>query len=195
MNIKLGLVTFLMLITTGVQAATITFDSPPFIGGGRMETEYLENGVAFTGLFAHNSTQIPGSASNTSSGLIELLYGGGMRIEMANSGLFTLESVDLSEYSYRFIQPTTVTFTGYHTDGSSNTQSFVTDGIFDSIGGVNDFETFFFSSAFHELTYVDIDSVVFAMDNLSIRAVPVPAAGFLFFSGLFGMLGFVKRRR
>lgn len=185
----LSIATVLTLQLNTSQASIITFDPPPIIGGGRMESSYLENNILFTGTFAHYSSLVEGSASNDSSGLMKILFNGSMRIETSDSSLFRLSSVDLSEYSDVYIQPTSVTFTGYYSDGSSTSQTFVTDGIFDSIGGADDFETFNFSSSFANLEYVDVNSVIFAMDNLSIQAVPLPAAGWLFASGLLGLAG------
>ncbi len=191
---KLYLLALLSVTTLSTQAAVITFDPPPLIGGGRQESSYLENNILFTGTFSHYSSEVSGSASNDSSGLLKVLFNGSMRIETYDSSLFKLNSIDLAEYSDVFIQPTTVTFTGYYTNGGSTTQTFVTDGIFDSIGGVDDFETFYFSSAFSNLDYVTVDTVIFAMDNLSVQAVPLPAAAWLFGAGLIGLAGAIRRK-
>lgn len=192
---KVFLTIFLMLVALSTQAGTVTFDPPPIIGGATVESSYQEGGVSFTGTFGHYSTAVSGSASNSSSGVMKLFNDGSMRIELNSPDPFRLTSVDLSEYSNVFVGPTSITFTGYYFGGGSISQSFITDGVFDGIGGVNDFETFLFNSQFNNLEYVDVNSIIFAMDNLSIHTVPLPAGAYLFLSGLMGLSGLKIRKQ
>ena len=162
------------------QLQTVTFDPPPIPSGAAMRTNYQEGNVLFTGSFSHGGTQNEGRASNSSTGILEMLSGSTLRIEMADSSLFTLKSVDLAEYSTVFADQTkTVTFIGYTEDGSGlPMQSFTTDGLIDSIGGIDDFETFNFpahyseTAAFGGLKYVLVNTNGFAMDNLTVQSVP-----------------------
>ena len=180
--------TALYFITTTTHATVIAFDPAPLPGGSRIESSYSENGVSFTGSFAHTSSTLSGFASNDSSGYLSLLFGSSLRFEMSNSSLFSLGNIDLAEYSNVFIAPKTISFTGYYANGSSINQSFTTDGLFDSVGGIEDFETFSFASGFTNLAYVETNTNIFSMDNLEINMVPVPSTVYLFIAGLLGII-------
>lgn len=179
-----------LAVITTAESAIITFDPPPLQNGQRGETNYLENGVLFSGSFAHTSTSA-GFATNPSSGYIQLLFGDSLRFEMQDSSLFSLDSVDLAEYSSVFLSPKTITFTGFYLDGNSTSQSFDIDGFF---GGLNDFETFSFDSSFMNLSYVEANTIIFSMDNLEINAVPEPSTLLLFSGALAGLVFFRQRK-
>jgi hypothetical protein len=179
-----------ILIGNSTDATIITFDPAPLPGGAKRITNYSESGVLLTGTFSHGSSLNDNRASNDSSGYLEIKYPGSFRIEMANTSLFNLEAVDLSEYSILFIAPKSITFTGYYADLTSVSQTFVTDGLFDSIGGIDDFETFQFDPAFINLLYVESSTITFSMDNLVI--IPEPATLSLI---LLGGIALAKRRK
>jgi hypothetical protein len=94
-----------------------------------------------------------------------------------NSGsLFSLVSMDLGEFSTLYSgQPLTVSFIGYHPDGSTVTESFTTDGIIDGTGPLADFQTFHFTG-FTDLTRVEVPTYGWSLDNLVV-SVPEPASG------------------
>lgn len=182
------------LFVFNVNASVITFDPPPLPTGSRLVSDYTENGVSFTGSFAHSSTD-SGRVWNDSTGYLAFLYGSSLRIEMLNSSLFSLGAIDLAEYSSVFREPRTITFTGYYSSGLSVSQSFTIDGLFDGVGGIDDFETFSFGTEFRNLAYVELNTVIFSMDNLEINAVPIPAAAWLFSSGVIALLGIARRKK
>jgi hypothetical protein len=185
-------------------AAVVTFDPPPIVGGQVVTTSYTESGVSFTGSYAYTSTTVAASpggdffASNSSTGFVQLLFGSSMTIAMADSSLFSLGSVDLAEYSTVFVSPATITFTGYLSGGGTTSQTFTTDGVIDGPAGLADFESFVFNASFTGLASLVADTTVFSMDNLevnpaSVSAVPVPAAAFMFAPALLGFLGLRRK--
>ena len=193
---KISIVLLTFTCITSSHASIITFDPAPIPGGSTPKTSYIESGVLFSGSFVHSSSLLSGQASNSSSGYLSFLHGSSLRFEMNDSSLFDLGSIDLSEYSTVFIAPKTVTFTGYYSSGATISQSFTTDGLFDSVGGINDFETFTFGSGFSNLSYVETSTNIFAMDNLEINAaVPLPGALYIFITGFIGLIGFMSKRK
>jgi len=187
---------FIFILLLGISpslfAATVTFDPPPCNTCQFGMSNYDENGVYFSGSFAHYGMST-GYPYNNSTGAINLLYGDYIRIELLNGGLFSLLSVDLAEYSTVFSgQSRTITFSGKTINNVIVTQTFTTDGIVDGIGGQDDFESFIFSSQFDNLTYVDINTDLFSMDNLVVQAVPLPAASWLFLSGIILLISSKK---
>jgi hypothetical protein len=104
---------------------------------------------------------------------------------------FSLESIDLSEF-YLLAGARTVTVVGTLAGGGVLNTSFALDGVADGIaGGVADFETFNFGSAWTGLSRVVFDSVMpgvaddnsWAFDNIRVNqaaAVPEPASLALF---------------
>lgn len=158
-------------------ALLLGFDSPPFISGSRLETSYVEQGVSLTGFFGHGGTLNSGRASNSSRGLIELPGRGFIRVETVSGDPFSLGSIDLSEYSTLFAnQPASVSFTGYLFGGGTVSTTFITDGVIDSIGGVDDFETFRFGTEFSNLLYLETNSFGYALDNLELNVVSLPSS-------------------
>ena len=79
---------------------------------------------------------------------------------------FSVLAVDLAEYSFLFAEPMNVTFTGYHSDGSTVVQTFLLDGVMDGPGLVADFQTFQFNSGFTNLVLLEGSSGAWHMDNL-----------------------------
>jgi len=103
---------------------------------------------------------------------------------------FSLFAVDLAEYSTVVPDAVSVSFTGYHSDGSTISTSFVTDGIIDGTGPLKDFETFNFGPGWTDLTRVEIPTDGWSLDNLVV-SVPEPSVPVLF---VVGMLAFQTRR-
>ena len=186
----------LAVVSFNVNASVITFDPPPCLTCGYLLSSYEESGVNFSGEFAHYGMGSNSIAVNDSTGgAIRFSYGSSMTLQLSSGSLFSLGTVDLAEYSSVFDgDEIAVLFVGHKDNGITVFQNFTIDGLRDGVGGIDDFETFTFSSDFTNLAYVEVGSAVFSMDNLSVSTVPIPAAVWLFGSGLIGLVGFARRK-
>jgi hypothetical protein len=176
-----------------LQAALINFDSPFYPGVSERTETYLEDGVKFSGAFAHTDTGFLDNPDNGSA-FIQYRDYSSVNFGMANNSLFDLVSIDLAELDFDKAIPTTVTFMAQRPGSVMVSTSFTTDGL---LGAGSDFETFFFGDAFRGVEYVYIadGSDLFSFDNINITTVPLPAASWLFLSGLMGVFGCFHRKK
>jgi hypothetical protein len=202
---KLLLLLMLSLVSVDSFATVIEFDTPPFgLTGSRSQTYYTESGVEFRGMrpytyspiapFSYTGAQNPGRASNDSVGFIQASH---LLIDMVDGSLFSLGSVSLAEYSVVVPSSRSFIFTGFYADGSTTSQTFVTDGLIDSIGGIDDFETFTFASTFKDLSYVTLTSPSLykvSIDDLVVNPTSLSEPSTLSLL-LLGSLGFAAARR
>jgi N-acetylneuraminic acid mutarotase len=165
-------------VTTDV---LIRFDPPSLPGGSRLIEFWNESGFNFvtaTGGMAHTDSRV--STNRPGNGTAYLQFGFGQKpliISSLTGQPFAIKRVDLAEYSTVFPVPKTVTFTGYHADGSSTAQSFTTDGVIDGGGPLADFETFTFPASFSNLVRVEVMPDGYSLDNLLVSVatnVPPP---------------------
>jgi hypothetical protein len=128
--------------------------------------EYVESGIQFTGQpnLAHNGGGIsnyPDNGTGYLQGAYRLAF-----LDLQGRAL-TLKAVDLAEYSTVYAYPDTVTFVGTKVDGSTVSQTFVTDGACDGLGGMPDFETFTFGEEWSDLVRIDVQGDYgFSIDNI-----------------------------
>lgn len=170
------------------QAATVDFNVPTFPGDtGRLES-YTENGIKLEGAFLHTDTGLSGNPDNGTA-FLQYADFSSVNIGSTSGQLFDLVSVDLAAFNIDYSQPMTIEFVAQKQGSVMVSQIFTIDGSLD-------FDTFYFGAEFNDVIYAyvsDSYKSVFSMDNLNVHAVPVPAAFWLFASGLIGLFRFSKR--
>ncbi len=159
------------------QIRTVTFDPPVNPGGIAILDDWEDQSMYFTGPngFAQYDS---GRDRCPDNGTAYLQFTSGPPRTLVFNNVysipFTLHSVDLAEYSTFFDEPWTITFTGHKTDGSTVTEQFTVDGVIDGPGPLADFETFFLGGEFTDLSYVEVPTTRYALDNV----VVAPASGY-----------------
>jgi hypothetical protein len=123
------------------------------------------------------------------AGTTELISHGDVIAMNAGSDSFSLLSFDFgSSFGESF---TSLIVVGQYSGGGSVTQNFSIDGDLTTL------ETILLSGAFNNLTSVNWLATggqqIFSLDNISVVAVPIPAAAWLFGSALAG-LGWLRRK-
>lgn len=166
-------VTLLMACLTAAVFAQeqlcITFDPPLVPGGFKAIDDWVEQGVRFTGPQGFSQYD-SGREMCPDNGTAYLKFTKGpvqtLNFRSVSSIPFKLVSVDLSEYSTFKIESKMITFIGHKKNGSTVTNTFTTDGVIDGPGGISDFQTFNFSADFSDLSYVEVPTTGYAMDNV-----------------------------
>ena len=135
----------------------------------------------------------PGLPDNRTT-YLQALFESTLTFSLIDGSPFSLDSVDLAEYSTVVSNAARVHFIGYRFDGSVVTTDFITDGIIDGTGPLADFQTFKFDDRFTGLTRVEIPTFGWSLDNLMV-SVPEPSTwGLLLVGGLcLGALKFRQR--
>jgi hypothetical protein len=168
-------------------AATVHFEpgpSPPLVG--RIIPQWLEAGFLFStpnGLSHYNSGLINPRGPDDGTAYISFLSGPSqspLTIASTTGDLFTAFSIDLAEYSTFVSAPKAVSFVGTKSDSSTVLVTFLTDGIIDGAGKVDDFQRFFFPSTFTGLISLRVNTDLYAMDNFEVAIVPEPSTCVLF---------------
>ena len=163
----------------------ITFDGPPVQppGSAFNVQSYFESGMSFNPLAGSVgfgrvwSDPVPGRPDDGTP-YLQAASGQSLMFEFENGSAFSLSSIDLAEYSTVVPDAVTVSFIGYHPDGSNVTTSFTTDGVIDGTGPLKDFQTLNFGSGWTDLTRVEIPTDGWSLDNLVVT-VPEPGLGTL----------------
>lgn len=153
----------------------ITFDPPLVPGGVKPLDDWVEEDMHFTGPEGFSQYDF-GREGCPDNGTAYLKFASGPRqtlvFEPLYSTPFKLISVDLAEYSTRFRTHKTITFVGHKTNGATVIGEFIIDGVIDGTGPLVDFETFIFGEEFSNLSYVEIPTTGYSMDNMVIAFGP-----------------------
>ena len=183
--------TVLVLLSFNAMAVTIDFQSLASQGDNEINPQpYTEDGfnITATSLFAVGMSSSvyrgsPALRNGTNTNAADTI------LASSSGSSFNLTSIDLAEVTSG---TAAVTFTGYFQAGGSIVESFTLDGNFSSGSG---FETFAFTG-FSNLSRVEWNNAdpFHQFDNIVVEAVPVPAAVWLFASGLLGLISLSRRR-
>jgi hypothetical protein len=181
----------------GQGTIAISFDGPPLQPPGTAYNiqSYFESGMSFSPLSGSVgfgrvwSDPVPARPDNGTP-YLQAAAGQSLMFDFGNDSPFELTSIDLAEYSTVVPDAVTVSFIGYHPDGSTISTSFTTDGIIDGTGPLADFQTFNFGPGWTDLTRVEIPTDGWSLDNLVV-SIPEPGTGALF---VVGALVFQIRR-
>lgn len=176
-------------------SATLTFDPPTLPNGSVRLDSYTEAGFAFTGrgsqTFGHTDNQSINPYNSTAHLSITKAFA---QLSELSGKLFSLESIDIAEYSTAFATPRTLAFIGVQSDDSQVNYSFTTDGIIDGTGSAIDFETALLPATFTNLKRVEFHyESGFAIDNLQVTIIPEPST--CLYALLVTPLAFYRNRK
>ncbi|MDX2507825.1 MAG: VPLPA-CTERM sorting domain-containing protein [Gammaproteobacteria bacterium] len=193
----------LVFISVNASATTLTFDS--------IETSGLRNSVTDSGFMISSSQAFwvnthgasycsPECPENGTNYLITQWEGGDdeLSVSAIDGSLFNLTSFQYGEGHVGFRYAPQINVIGYLSGGGSVLASFILDGINDGSGAVDDFQTALLPSTFQNLSSVEFSVPIgyrYTLDNIAISSVPLPAAVWLFGSGLIGLIGIARRKK
>ena len=189
---------------------TIDFGALDWLATGQsvgIGSTFDEDGFRVSGSSLTYFTSSSDESISGAPALYENTFDGQITLTQLNGDLFSINSIDLAEFGQNYTP--TVTFTGTKANGSIVTDNFTLDGSFPQLTLDGRSETFLFSSEFTNLVSVSwnqgsqapsnspknfhqFDNIV--VDGAAIATVPVPAAAWLFGSGLLGLVGMARRR-
>jgi hypothetical protein len=205
MNIKsLAVAVSALVLSTSVNAGVVTldFDDSSLANQYFLDGELVTNTPVQVGTVGINGAadiinppaSYTSGPSNGSAYLHSSIYSS-IFLQANGTDTFNLLSLELGEYS-SYAAPATVNITGFINGGGQVSTHISMDGIFDGLGGVSDFQFATFGSNWSNLTRVEFDSNAYSLDNiqLDINSVPVPAAVWLFGSGILGLVGVARRK-
>lgn len=190
------IVLFLAVEVFGSQYVTLEMDwhedSHPSVEQRGIQ-EHVEDGFHLRPIFRPMSTYslthnkgVTDMDSYNGGPYLQLAWGNSLEVFALDGSPFNVISIDLAEYSVLYDIWDDVGFRGYLADGSHHDVTFRIDGIVDSFGPLEDFETFFFPETFNDIVRLEATTTLYSLDNLVVEVVPEP--GTLMLLGLGGLV-------
>jgi len=191
----------LFLLSLAANAASVAVDFEGVVGDNEAanittfpDSIYVEDGIGFSFTrveAAVSGRYIPANLTDYGSAFLQWCpstFCAGQQLTIANTvggGSFDLQSMDAIAFSG---SDGPIEFTGFYVGGGSVTRTI-------NVTGAN-WSSFLFDASWSDLDYVTVDGLGLApgIDNVQLNAVPIPAAVWLFGSGL-GLLGWFRRRQ
>jgi hypothetical protein len=190
----------IIAFSTVTKADTLTFDAPPSSGAVQFSSTTFQ-GFTFStpGSFNHvASGHFSSAVAHNNSSYVVVAPSAGSAVAMSNGQAFSVQFFDADTFVH--IQgASSITVTGFLSNGGTISQTFITDAIGDGPGPNADFQTFALSG-FTDLTSIQFlsNNNAFALDNICVTTttapVPEPGTMFLFGSGLIGVGGALRKR-
>ena len=180
------------------QSTLITFDGQATNTAVSVQS-YSEGGILFSPIgsmtpgntFTRVGSMGPLAQAENGTAYVRAGQGQSLSFSFTNGSVFSLNSVDLAEYSTVVGGTATVHFVGYFANGSTIVQDLTTDGIIDGTGPITDFQTFTFRG-WDNLTRVEIPTYGWSLDNLVVTPLPEPGTIGL---GVLGVAALYLARR
>lgn len=185
--LKTTIITSALVLSTSVNAAFIDFEESPndfnLYGASHTSQGFLfegwKSGTSGTTGSIRVTSQMTGN-----KGIINSWGNGMIRMQQTNGETFNVQSLDVGASTIK-----NVTFTGVFSDGLTISQTVSTLG--------NSYEFFHATfSGFQNLVSLQWNRESNLVDNISVStsAVPIPAAVWLFGSGLIGLIGVARKK-
>lgn len=206
MNFKsLAVAASTLVLSTSVNAdiVSIDFEDPILTGQYFLDGELVTNAPVQIGTAGSSGAadiiappaSYTSGPNNGSAYLHSSIYSS-IYIQAHQNDLFSLISLDLGEYSTH-ASNSSVNITGFKNNGNQISTTLQLDSLFDGLGGINDFQLITLDASWSNLTRVEFDNSAYSLDNiqLDLNSVPVPAAVWLFGSGLIGLVGVARRKK
>lgn len=170
---------------TSLDKIVIDFGENLFPVGTTIDTQFVSDGVDFGATYTYNNINEAHPART--QGYLE-------NIDSINQpgSIFFSSDVSAANFSWRTIRNTKTTFGAYNDnvlveEFTAGTNISLTSGRYFG------FQDILFDEV--RLSIADTRSKQFTLDNLEyVSAIPLPAAVWLFGSGLLGLMGFARRR-
>lgn len=182
----------------GQGTLTFTFNGQPPGSYTWPVGSYSEAGAQFAGPHGEGLALVGSSLSgapDNGTGYLQVPAGAQLTFSLTPFAHFNFVSFDAAELSTSFPGPVTLQVIGYHVMSVTVTNFFTTDGINDSTGPLQDFQTFFLDTQFQDIYRVDILTERFSLDNVVISGVPEPTTGALMVLGTLAAFGWKWGRR
>jgi hypothetical protein len=193
-----------VLAAAGMAEASLTFDSFPGSWNGPVDN-LIDSGFVISGnsqaywIADGPNFSMPEGPSNGTHYLMTQNGDVPISVSSVSGHPFNLYSFQYAEQNANNYYAPYVTVTGHLLGGNTVRTIFMLDGINDGAGSLVDFQTGILPDSFHNLISVDFvapNYLRYSLDNISVDAIPtpIPAAAWMFGSGLVGLVGLRRKK-